>query len=508
MALPPHGQVTTAANLHRIGVVSDSDPGAIGAWKIWTEVDGSDNWVATHQRDEDDGGWHTIASAGGAAPADHAASHENGGGDEISVAGLSGELADPQPTTLAKISDASAFGRSLADDADAAAARTTLGLGTAAVAALDTDVTLAANSDTRTPSQKAVKTYIDGIVTGGATDVMIFKGVIDCSANPNYPAADAGNVYKVSVAGKIGGGSGPNVEAGDTLYCITDSTASGNQATVGANWVIAQVNVDGAVTTAGGVTFAADISVPPDAYDATAWNGNNEVPTKNDIRDKIETLGSGSVGPLTADDPPASYNAADDFFNGAALDTAGTRRSGATAWAWVNQGSATATQQYNLLSLALPASVGADNIRGVEQVLPSAPWKFQCKVYKTLENSTSTTAGLFLRESGTGKIYQFGISYAGSPRIWVLRYTNPTTFASDPSKSATVADTNRWVYLEVEDDNTNLHFRWSMTRGSWSSLGTLGRTEFMSGAPDRIMLGANTTTNAFEGVFKFIQKVA
>jgi len=33
----------------------------------------------------------------GAAPAAHAASHENGGGDEISVAGLSGELADDQP---------------------------------------------------------------------------------------------------------------------------------------------------------------------------------------------------------------------------------------------------------------------------------------------------------------------------------------------------------------------------------------------------------------------------
>lgn len=90
-----------------------------------------------------------------------------------------------------------------------------------------------------------------GGVHGGSTstvaDTMTFKGVINCSANPNYPAADAGDVYKVSVAGKIGGGSGPNVEAGDTLYCITDSTASGTHAGVGANWVIVQVNVDGAV---------------------------------------------------------------------------------------------------------------------------------------------------------------------------------------------------------------------------------------------------------------------
>jgi hypothetical protein len=46
------------------------------------------------------------------------------------------------------------------------------------------------------------------------------------------------------------------------------------------------------VTTAGGVTFAADISVPDEAYDATNWNGSVEVPTKNAIRDKIETLGA------------------------------------------------------------------------------------------------------------------------------------------------------------------------------------------------------------------------
>lgn len=85
----------------------------------------------------------------------------------------------------------------------------------------------------------------------GNIDALVFKGVIDCSANPNYPAADAGHVYRVSVAGKIGGASGPNVEAGDILTCITDGTASGNHATVGANWTIIQSNIDGAVAVSG-----------------------------------------------------------------------------------------------------------------------------------------------------------------------------------------------------------------------------------------------------------------
>lgn len=166
MPVPTHGEASTAVNLHRIGVVSDSDPGAIGAWKIWTEVDGSDNWVATHERDADDAGWHTLASAAGATPAAHATSHENGGSDEISVAGLSGLLDDTQDTTIVQITDATAAGKALLDDADAAAQRTTLGLGTAAVADLDTDATLAANSNTRTPSQAAIKSYVASQVNG------------------------------------------------------------------------------------------------------------------------------------------------------------------------------------------------------------------------------------------------------------------------------------------------------------------------------------------------------
>lgn len=110
----------------------------------------------------------------------------------------------------------------------------------------DTDVALAANSDTRFATQKAAKAYADNLLN--ANDAMQYKGVIDASASPNYPAANAGWTYKISVAGKIGGASGPNVEIGDTLYCLTDGTVSGTQAAVGAAWDIVQSNIDGAVT--------------------------------------------------------------------------------------------------------------------------------------------------------------------------------------------------------------------------------------------------------------------
>lgn len=77
----------------------------------------------------------------------------------------------------------------------------------------------------------------------GSADALVYKGVTDCSANPNYPAADAGHVYLVSVAGKIGGASGTVVEVGDLFLCRVDSTASGNQATVGSSWNVVQANM-------------------------------------------------------------------------------------------------------------------------------------------------------------------------------------------------------------------------------------------------------------------------
>jgi hypothetical protein len=229
-----HNRITGLDAIHELMWIGTADPAATPA-----------NDVQPHQ-------WWLDTTGGATLEAGAILKERNAGNTAWTTrADLATALAGKQPldadlTAIAALTTTS-FGRALLALADAAAGRTAFGLGTAALLASDTDTTLAANSDSRVATQKAIKTYVDGIVTGGASDVMIFKGVIDCSANPNYPAADAGHLYKVSVAGKIGGASGPNVEAGDTLYCITDSTASGTQAGVGANWVIAQVNLDGAV---------------------------------------------------------------------------------------------------------------------------------------------------------------------------------------------------------------------------------------------------------------------
>lgn len=165
---------------------------------------------------------------------------------------------------------------------------------------IDTNVALGA-SNTKVPSQAAVKAYADALIA--AADAMVFKGVIDASTNPNYPASNRGDTYRISVAGKIGGASGPNVEVGDLLIALTDGTAAGTQAAVGANWNVTQTNIDGAVTgpasavsgdlvtfsgTSGKVVQDSGLSVDSDG--TMAANSATRVPTQSAVKTYAQPL--------------------------------------------------------------------------------------------------------------------------------------------------------------------------------------------------------------------------
>ena len=89
--------------------------------------------------------------------------------------------------------------------------------------------------------------FIESILD--SAKALVYKGSINCSTNPNYPAANPGHLYIVTVAGRIGGSSGQSVDVGDELICITKSS-EGTQAEVGSNWSI----IEGAIAATSAVS--------------------------------------------------------------------------------------------------------------------------------------------------------------------------------------------------------------------------------------------------------------
>ena len=104
----------------------------------------------------------------------------------------------------------------------------------------------APTASTATSTTQIATTAFVHAVLSSISSGMIFQGSIDCSANPNYPAATQGDMYVVSVAGKIGGASGTSVDVGDAILCQT-TNSGGDQATVGADFFILEHNLSGAL---------------------------------------------------------------------------------------------------------------------------------------------------------------------------------------------------------------------------------------------------------------------
>lgn len=121
-----------------------------------------------------------------------------------------------------------------------------------AAGVVNATTTLTGATNSQLATALAIKTYADNLLA--ANDAMVFKGGIDASTNPNYPAGNAGDTYRFTVGGLIGGASGIAVQAGDSMTCSLDASGAGTQAAVGANWFIVQANTDAATAVVQGLT--------------------------------------------------------------------------------------------------------------------------------------------------------------------------------------------------------------------------------------------------------------
>lgn len=90
------------------------------------------------------------------------------------------------------------------------------------------------------------------------------------------------------------------------------------------------------------LTYNGQMTVSDDAYDATDWNGNLEVPTKNAVRDKIESMGSG--GTIDTSITDGSTNAVE---NNAIFDALALKADASSLSSYLLKSGGTMTGQIN-----------------------------------------------------------------------------------------------------------------------------------------------------------------
>lgn len=106
-------------------------------------------------------------------------------------------------------------------------------------------------------TQVSTTSFVMAAVSLAVTGLLELIGSIDASANPNYPAANKGDAYYITAAGKVGGASGKSVDIGDLVVAKADN-AGGTEAAVGASWFVLEHNLVGALLAANNLSDLAN----------------------------------------------------------------------------------------------------------------------------------------------------------------------------------------------------------------------------------------------------------
>lgn len=199
-------------------------------------------------------------------------------------------------------------------------------------------------------------------------------------------------------------------------------------------------------------------------------------------------------------------NENDNFASGS-LDTGGTRFSGAKAWSWTNQGSATATIARHQLQLVTGGTTGWHLIKMA--VPASTPWLIRCHVGWPITFTSSTKAGgILLYDSVGGKLEHMGFGISPSGLVWASKWNSTSSFNSS---RLTVGQTINYLipcYFEIEDDGTNYYMRYGVNESNMvdAVVGGFARTNFLANVADYICLGVYSDIAAGTNATMYVEE--
>jgi hypothetical protein len=473
------------------------------------------------------------------------------------LTGSAGKGIELTGTNTAATFDLTAAGKALLDDADAAAQRTTLGLGTVSTLDVDTDTTLAANSDAKIASQKAVKAFVAAMIAAlvnsspstldtlkeladalgddpnFATTIATALGLKAPLASPTFtgtvtvpsPTNPTDATDKSYVDSAVGGAAVSAIDDigdviitspanGDALIYEAASSKWKNQPVVASTTeVFTDVAKSADYTIVSGdkgKTFVCTNTITltlPSAADKFWFGvynaGTGTVVVGSLIRmlpgEWIRVVSDGTsffiidsqlTYSLTSlDRPPVTRNVADDEFDtGSSIDTAGTRRSGATAWTARDITGLTNAVSGGILTLTR-AATSATIYEGYTQPFPgSGNPKYRTKYYFGGYNQNYNRHGLAL-ERGSGssrRVVHMFVSQNGALSVERVSGT-ADTWNSSPSATPSL-DPLFPYWLEIEYSGTNFILRHYRNQDRPLVLWTEAESTWLGGRADRIAI--------------------
>lgn len=147
-------------------------------------------------------------------------------------------------------------------------------------------------------------------------------------------------------------------------------------------------------------------------------------------------------------------------------------------FSWVNQGTATLVTTQGGIHLTTTAVTGA-NIRVRTKSSPATPYTITAALTPLLYGVNYHACGIGFRESGTGELHLFTFVH---DLDWVLTSTmwnSPTSFANHYT-TASLKIVPQCVFLQISDDGSNRICRWSLDGQNFTTLHTVGRTNFLT----------------------------
>lgn len=169
-------------------------------------------------------------------------------------------------------------------------------------------------------------------------------------------------------------------------------------------------------------------------------------------------------------------------------------------WSWVNQGGATVDVTKGAIHLFAPAGSGS-NLRMRVASAPGSAYTRKCSYLQRSRDLNTSQAGVVCRESSSGKIIAFTTNYGSRWGYDIYKFTNPTTFSSNPFDEADMgASPGKLIHLMIEDDQTNLNFYISADGQNYgAAVYSEARGTFFTGTghPDQVGPYANPENSTY-----------